>query len=294
MGSIVSSIFGGGGGGSAPAPAPSSGSNFTTSVIREAPGIEERKIELMDLARGVAQQPVTIPAMQVAPFGALEQQGLTAAGTTGVGAPTVTSGLGQLLAAQTPNISQFYNPYQSYVIDEINRQAAQARNQLSAQAIGAGAFGGGREGVAIGELERARLGQVGLAQQQGFGTALQAAQQQQRTLGDIGTQMAQIGQQQQTMSQQDINQLLQAGGLQRQLAQAALDAQRQTQLQQAYEPYQRAEFLSNIYAAGPKSQSTLTAATQPQTSPLAQAVGTGLGAFTAFQGFGQGQQQRTI
>ena len=294
MGSIVSSIFGGGGGGSAPAPAPSSGSSFGTTVLREAPGIEERKIELMDLARGVAQQPVTIPAMQVAPFGALEQQGLTAAGTTGVGAPTVTSGLGQLLAAQTPNISQFYNPYQSYVIDEINRQAAQARNQLSAQAVGAGAFGGGREGVAIGELERARLGQVGLAQQQGFGTALQAAQQQQRTLGDIGTQMAQIGQQQQAMSQQDINQLLQAGGLQRQLAQAALDAQRQTQLQQAYEPYQRAEFLSNIYAAGPKSQSTLTAATQPQTSPLAQAVGTGLGAFTAFQGFGQGQQQRTI
>ena len=184
MGSIVSSIFGGGGGGSSQ-PAPSSGSSFGTTVLREAPGIEERKIELMDLARGVAQKPVTIPAMQVSPFSALEQQGLTAAGTTGVGAQTVTSGLGQLLAAQTPNISQFFNPYQSYVIDEINRQAAQARNQLSAQAIGSGAFGGGREGVAIGELERARLGQVGLAQQQGFGTALQAAQQQQRTLGDI-------------------------------------------------------------------------------------------------------------
>ena len=52
----------------------------------------------MDLARGVAGKPVTIPAMQVAPFSALEQQGLTAAGTTGVGQPTVTSGIGQLLA----------------------------------------------------------------------------------------------------------------------------------------------------------------------------------------------------
>ena len=140
MGSIVSSIFGGGGGSSSQ-PAPSSGSSFGTTVIREAPGIEERKIELMDLARGVAQQPVTIPAMQVSPLSTLEQQGITAAGTTGVGAPTVTSGLGQLLAAQTPNISQFYNPYQSYVIDEINRQAAQARNQLAAQAVGSGAFG---------------------------------------------------------------------------------------------------------------------------------------------------------
>jgi hypothetical protein len=294
MGSIVSSIFGGGGGGSAPAPAPSSGNSFGTTVIREAPGIEERKIELMDLARGVAQKPVTIPAMQVSPFSALEQQGLTAAGTTGVGAPTVTSGLGQLLAAQTPNISQFFNPYQSYVIDEINRQAAQARNQLSAQAIRSGAFGGGREGVAIGELERARLDQVGAAQQQGFGTALQAAQQQQRTLGDIGSSMANIGQLQQGMAQSDINQMIQGGGLQRQLAQATLDAARQSQLQQAYEPYQRAEFLSNIYAAGPKSQSSVTASTQPQTSPLAQAVGTGLAAFTGFQNYQQGQQQRTI
>jgi hypothetical protein len=293
MGSIVSSIFGGGGGSSQQA-APSSGNSFGTTVIREAPGIEERKIELMDLARAAAQKPVTIPAMQVSPFSALEQQGLTAAGTTGVGAPTVTSGLGQLLAAQTPNISQFFNPYQSYVIDEINRQAAQARNQLSAQAIGSGAFGGGREGVAIGELERARLGTVGAAQQQGFGTALQAAQQQQRTLGDIGSSMANIGQLQQGMAQSDINQMIQGGGLQRQLAQATLDAARQSQLQQAYEPYQRAEFLSNIYAAGPKSQSSVTASTQPQTSPLAQAVGTGLAAFTGFQNYQQGQQQRTI
>ena len=55
MGSIVSSIFGGGGGRSAPAAPSSSGTSFNTSVIREAPGVEERKIELMDLARGVAE-----------------------------------------------------------------------------------------------------------------------------------------------------------------------------------------------------------------------------------------------
>ena len=63
-----------------------------------------------------------------------------------------------------------------------------------------------------------------------------------------------------------------------------LDAQRQSQLQQAFEPFQRAEFLSNLYAAGPKSQSTITAATQPTTSPLAQSIGAGIGAFQAFQG----------
>ena len=243
----------------------------------------------MDLARGVAGQPVAIPAQQVAPFGALEQQGLTAAGTTGVGAPTVTSGLGQLLAAQTPNINQFLNPFQSYVVDEINRQAAQAQNRLAASAVASGAFGGGREGVAQAELERARLGQVGLAQQRGFGQALAAAQQQQRQQAAIGQQLASIGAGQQQMAQADLNQLFAAGGLQRQLAQATLDAARQSQLQQAAEPFQRAEFLSNIYAAGPKSTSSLVASTAPQTSPLAQSIGTGIGAFQAFQGMQGGR-----
>ena len=273
MGSIVKGIFGGGGS-SAP-PAPSSGNTFTTSVIREAPGIEERKIELMDLARAAAGQPVSIPAIGVAPFSQLEQTGFTQAGQTG-------TGLAQLLAAQTPNIAQFQNPFQAQVIDEINRQAQQAQNALAARAVRSGAFGGGREGVASAELERARLGQVGLAQAQGFDRALAAAHQQQRTLGDLGLAL-------QRQQQGDIQQLLSAGGLQRQLAQQTLDAARQSQLQQAFEPFQRAEFLSNIYAAGPKSQSTITAATQPQTSPLAQSVGAGLGAFTAFQGFGNNQ-----
>ena len=273
MGSIVKGIFGGGGS-SAP-PAPSGGNTFTTSVIREAPGIEERKIELMDLARAAAGQPVSIPAIGVAPFSQLEQTGFTQAGQTG-------TGLAQLLAAQTPNIAQFQNPFQAQVIDEINRQAQQAQNALAARAVRSGAFGGGREGVASAELERARLGQVGLAQAQGFDRALAAAQQQQRTLGDLGLAL-------QRQQQGDIQQLLSAGGLQRQLAQQTLDAARQSQLQQAFEPFQRAEFLSNIYAAGPKSQSTITAATQPQTSPLAQSVGAGLGAFTAFQGFGNNQ-----
>jgi hypothetical protein len=274
MGSIVGSIFGGGSR-SAPPPPASSGNQFTQTVIREAPGIEERKIELMDLARSAADKPVSIPAIQVAPLGALEQQGVNLAGQTG-------TGIAQLLAAQTPNINQFMNPFQSAVVDEINRQAAIAQNRLGAQAVMSGAFGGGREGVAQAELERARLGQVGLAQQRGFQDAVQAAQTQQRTLGDLGLAL-------QRQQQADIAQLQQAGGLQRQLAQATLDAARQSQLQQAFEPFQRAEFLSNIYAAGPKSQSTIAAATSPQTSPLAQSIGTGISAFQAFQGLQGGR-----
>jgi hypothetical protein len=132
---------------------------------------------------------------------------------------------------------------------------------------------------------------MGQAQQQGFNTALGAAQNQQQLGLRAGQQLGQMGMGQQQMAQGDINQLMASGGVQRQLAQQTLDAQRQSTLQQQYEPYQRAEFLSNLYAAGPKSSSQVTMGTQPSTSPFAQAVGTGIGAFTAFQGVKQPGQQ---
>ena len=279
----MGSIFGGGGGGGGGQQA---APDTTTQFVREAPGIEERKIELMDIARSAAQQPLyaNVPDVRVAGLGALEQQGVQRAGVTGVGAPTTQAGIGSVLQAQAgPNISQFFNPYQSYVLDEINRQAEMAQNQLSAQAVQGGAFGGGRQGVAQAELERARLGKVGEAQATGFQTAAQLAAQQQSLGLQAGQQLGQLGAQQQAMSQSDINQLMASGGLQRQLAQQALDAERQTALQRATEPLQRAEFLSNIYAAGPKSTSGITAATAPTTSPLAQSLGTGLGAYATYQ-----------
>ena len=274
--------FGGGGssGGGGAAP------DTTTQFVREAPGIEERKIELMDIARSAAEKPLyaNVPDVRVAGLSSLEQQGIKQAGTTGIGSTTTQAGIGSILQAQQgPNISQFYNPYQSYVLDEINRQASMAQNQLSGQAVQSGAFGGGREGVQRAEQERARLASIGEAQRSGFNTALGAAQQQQQFGLQAGQQLGQLGVQQQAMSQADINQLMSGGGLQRQLTQQALDAERQSALQKATEPLQRVEFLSNVYAAGPKSTSGITAATTPTTSPLAQSLGTGLGAYATYQ-----------
>ena len=283
MGSIVKGIFGGGssssGGGGQEVP------STTTQYIREAPGIEERKLGLMDIASSLAQTPINIPAYQVAPLGALEQQGITASGVTGVGAPTTTAGIGQVLSSLAgPNINQFLNPYQNYVVDEINRQAQMAQNQLGAQAVQYGAFGGGRQGIAQAELERARLGRVGEAMAAGFGQAANLASQQQQIGLQGAQQLGAFGQMQQGMAQQDINQLMAAGGLQRQLAQQTLEAARQTELQRAYEPYQRAEFVKNIYAAGPTSTSAITQTTAPGTgtNPLAQAAGAGLGAYATY------------
>ena len=276
----MSFIFGGGGGGAATPT--ESGSQMVTQ--REAPEVEARKLSLYDQAAKLAATPVSLPSIQVAPATALEQQAFQQAGQIGVGAPTVAGGISAIQAAQQgPNISQFFNPYQQYVTQEINRQAALGQQNLAAQAIGAGAFGGGRQGVAQGELERARLSQIGLAQQAGFNQALQAATQQQQLGLQAGQLLGALGGQQQAMRAQDLNTLMGIGGVQRQIGQAGLEAARQTQLQAQYEPYQRIEFLKGIMTNLPTTQSTITASTAPGTNPLAQALGTGLGAYSAYQ-----------
>ena len=274
----MSFIFGGGdsgGGGST--------TGTQTSIAREAPGVEARKLSLYDQAAKLAASPVSLPGIQVAPISAIEQQAIKQAGQTGVGAGTVQAGIGALQQGlQAPNIQQFFNPYQSYVTDEITRQAQMAQNQLGAQAVQAGAFGGGRQGIAQAELERARLAQIGQAQAQGFQTALGAAQQQRAQQLASGQALGQMGAQQQAMGLADIQAQLQAGALQRGIGQQALEAQRQTALQRAYEPYQRIEFLKGIMTNLPTTQSTLTATTAPGANPLAQAAGTGLGAYAAY------------
>ena len=273
----MSFIFGGGDSGGQTA------TGTQTSIAREAPGVEARKLSLYDQAAKLAAQPVSLPGIQVAPITGIEQAAIQQAGQTGVGAGTVTQGIGALQAGmQAPNISQFFNPYQSYVTDEITRQAQMAQNQAAAQAVGAGAFGGGRQGIQAAEIERARLGQIGQAQAQGFQTALGAAQQQRAQQLASGQALGQLGAQQQAMGLADIQAQMQAGALQRGIGQQALEAQRQTALQRAYEPYQRIEFLKGIMTNLPTTQSTLTATTAPGANPLAQAAGTALGGYAAY------------
>jgi hypothetical protein len=126
--------FGGGGGGGGQ---PANTTNVQT--IREAPGIEERKLGLMDISRSLAETPVNIPAYQVSPFSTLEQQGFTQSAITGVGQAPVAQGITALQGVGTQaaqgataaGFQNYLNPYQSYITDEINRQAAQQRQQVA-------------------------------------------------------------------------------------------------------------------------------------------------------------------
>lgn len=273
----MSFIFGGGGGGGG------STSGTQVSIAREAPEVESRKLALYDQAAALASNPVGIPGFQVAGPSGLQQTGFQQAGTTGVGAPTTAAGIGSVLQSTAgPNINQFLNPYQSYVTDEIARQGQMAQNQLSANAVGAGAFGGAREGIQQAELQRATQANIGQSMAGGFNTALSAGMQQQGLQQQAGQLLGALGGQQQAMQQADIASLLQAGGVQQQLGQQALDASRASTMAQSYEPYQRLEFLKGIMTNMPTSQSAVTATTAPGTNPLAQAAGTGIGAYAAY------------
>lgn len=105
-------------------------------------------------------------------------------------------------AASGPNIGQFFNPYTTEVINQsladLERQRQTQINSTGAAASQAGAFGGSRHGVAEAQTNLG-FGQQGAQmasnlRQQGFNTALQAAQNQQLTQSQLAGQGFGFGQ----------------------------------------------------------------------------------------------------
>ena len=66
--------YGKGGGGSAPPPAAPSTPSKTTTIQREAPEIEARKLALYDEAIDLASVPIPVPEFQVAGASPLQQE----------------------------------------------------------------------------------------------------------------------------------------------------------------------------------------------------------------------------
>jgi hypothetical protein len=158
-------------------------------------------------------------------------------------------------------------------------QQAQARNQAAQTA--AGIFGQqGQQFQQLGQGIGSLAGQqFGIGQQQAQGLGAMAGQ-----LGQLGVQQAALGQTAQGMQQGDINFLFNTGQARQALNQQAIDAQRATQMQQVYAPYQQAGFLSDIYRGAPSSQMQTSVVSTPTASPFQQAVGIGLGALSTVAG----------
>lgn len=181
------------------------------------------------------------------------------------------------------------------------QQARQAQAGQSLAGIGQAYTGQGVAGAQIAGQQAGTLGNMAQLQAgigQGLGSLggqqaqtelakIQAMQNVGQGLGALGQTQAALGAQSQALAQGDINTYLALGGLQQQNTQAAIDANRATQLQQTMMPYQQIGFLSDIYKGAPTTQSVLTAGAAPGTSPLAQAIGTGISAVGALGAAGK-------
>ena len=257
--------------------------------------------KLADLSQG-QQQAITSALQGVGSFQPFLQQGAEAIG----------QGIGQLGTAQhyvagagfsPTDFQQFMDPFTEEVIAatqaDIARQGAMQQNQLGASAVGAGAFGGSRQGIAQGEIARnvmdqqartgAQLRSQGFAQAQNL--AQQAAQQQLKqaqltgqlgqTVAGLGTQTAALGQLGQQMGVQDINTLLGIGGLQQGQAQKQLDIDKQNLLATQALPFQKIGFLSDIFKGVPSLQQTATTTSMPRPSTSSQLLGLGIAGLGA-------------
>jgi len=283
-----------------------------TQTTRRAPFLEaaqENYVDLLTQQVGRAPGSAGVPTLgelgpQIAGQNVLTQQAQQQAATqgglgqltfgaegqvTGVGAGTGVSGyepyLTQAGQYSGPNAyQQFMSPYQQDIIDttltDFDYQTAQGVPQLSANAINAGAFGGGRDAVAQAQYasdaarQRANLQATMLGQ--GFTQANMLANQgfdQQRNLASL----------QPSLAASSVQQLGAAGTGNLAYQQALLDAQQQ-QNQLAYnEPLNRIQsFGSGIagQAGGvPTTTTNQSMGGAQSVGPLSQALSAGLSAY---------------
>ena len=243
-----------------------------TVISRPAPYLEaagQTFLDLLTAKTGQAPTAAEITALspQVAGQNVLTQQAQQQAATqAGLGALTfdpttgaVTgAGQGTGIAGYQPFLQQaqqysgpgayqqFMSPYQQDVINttltEYDRQRQIAQRGIASQAIQAGAFGGGREGVQQAEFDAQSLQNRAALQaqllQQGYGQAQQAA-------GTAFSQQQVLAGLQPTLAAQTTQQLGAAGTSNLAYQQAVLDAQRQAAQFQYQEPYQRLSVLGS-------------------------------------------------
>ena len=251
-------------------------------VVRTAPAefIEAAaKTYLDDLTKGIGQFKTTdlstiMGPQFVAGPGALTTQAEQLATGLGGFQPFLTQA--QQLTGPTA-FQAYMSPFQQDVIDttlaEFDRQTAKGLPALAAQAVGAGAFGGGREGVQRAEFQAAsdrnRAALQAQLLSQGFTQAQNLAAQ------DF-TRNLQLAQQTPALLGQQISALTGLGAQQGARAQQQLTAQQQLASRQALQPLEAAQQfgsgVTQLIAGYPGREQILPPTPQP--SGLATGLGT--------------------
>ena len=185
----------------------------------------------------------------------------------------------------SPTAYQAYtSPFQQDVIDttlaEFDRQAQRGLPALSARAVSAGAFGGGREGVERAEYQAAsdrnRAALQAQLLQQGFGQAQNLAQQAFNQQQILGSGQLALAQQSPALLGQQISALTGLGAQQAARQQQLLTADQQLASRQALQPLEAAQQfgsgVTQLIAGYPGRVQTAPPAPTP--SPLATGLGT--------------------
>ena len=227
----------------------------------------------------------------VAGPGALQTQAEQLAGGLGGYQPYLQAAA----AATGPTAYQQYmSPYQQDVIgttlQEYDIQAQKGLPGLAAQAISAGAFGGGREGVQRAEYQatsdRNRAALQAQLLQQGFGQAQQLAGQAFGQQQNLATQQQQLATLAPQLAGQQIAGLSTLGAQQQAQAQAGLTAQQQLAQQQLMQPLTAAQqYGSGVTSLIAGYPGTTQQTSQPGPSPVSTALGIGstlAGIYRAF------------
>ena len=203
----------------------------TESIVRQAPFIEDIQRKILDQAMARGQTPLTLPQQQVAAMDPLTTQAMTAGQGIGAytpylttGANTINQGLSTLQSQaagvpgllteaaqvargsdQTPtaaNIQPYMDPYAQMVsqdaLTEMNRQGELAANQIRANQVGQGAFGGARGELELSELQRNLTDMQGRRyyedMSRNFQQAQNAFQNQQARQQNVSQLLGQLGQ----------------------------------------------------------------------------------------------------
>ena len=185
----------------------------------------------------------------------------------------------------------FYDPFVEDVIDatyaDIDRAGAIEGIGARAEAVGAGAYGGSRQGIVESELQRNIMDQKARTGSQLRSAAYTGAQQQaqsafenQQSRGQtagqlfqgLGTGIGALGEATQSLGFQDVNTLFNTGSLEQNQLQAQYDVQRAGQLEEAYEPFARFSYMRDILSGVPSSGTSLAASATPQASFLGGAL----------------------
>lgn len=284
----------------------SKGSNTSTTTSTPNPQAASAYNQILQRSQQVGQLPYTPVTQGTAPVNEQQYAGIGGINQYANAAqPAIAQGESDIAAATNPNYvldttGQYLTPYLNQVVGsteaQFQNQNAQQQQGIVGNAIAQGALGGNRSAIAQAETANqenlAQAPVIAGLENQAYTNALGTAVGQQQNLENAAYGLGNLGVSGQQAGLTGAGAQIQAGGLEQQTQQAALNALYTQQMQQQTFPYQQASWLAGIDTGVGGQMGGTSTTTGPPPSMLSQlgglgAAGLGLfGSTGAVQGIG--------